>query len=176
MEAEGTTQIIAEIAIAFTGFAGIVGAFGRERLKPDHPHAWLGFWTMIEFGLVTLFAALLPSVLYHVGAGSWDVWKLASSAFALFLLAHLAFVTPLFLRARRGIVWPRGLYIIDVSTLVCLLLAFVSQTTNAFGLLFANRVGGFLLGLYLLLLVSGLNFALLVYLILEPEPESRLPD
>ena len=34
MDAEGTLEVIAEISIAFTGFAGIVGALAGARLRP----------------------------------------------------------------------------------------------------------------------------------------------
>ena len=44
--------------------------------------------------------------------------------------------------------------------------ALVTQWMNALGAGFAAPEGGMLLGLYLLLMVSGFNFALLVYLIL----------
>lgn len=172
MEASGTLQVIAEIAVAFIGFAGIVGALARGQLSPEDPHSWLGFWTMIEFGLAMLLAALLPSLLFHLGTDTPSLWGFSSGVLALYLLVHLTFVTPLFIRARRGVSWPLGIVLLDVATFICLLLAFVSQTLNAFDVGFDTGIGGFLVGLYLLLMVSGLNFALLAYLLLLPEMES----
>ena len=67
MDAEGTLEVIAEIAIAFTGFAGIVGALARERLKPSQPGVWLGFWVMIESSLGVLLAALFPMLPHYLG-------------------------------------------------------------------------------------------------------------
>lgn len=168
MDPSNTTHLIAEVAIGFTGFAGIVGALGRDKLSPADPHLWLGFWTMIEFGLATLFAALLPALLHHLGVGDSDAapWRISSGVFTLFLTAHIALVTPLFIRARTGAGWSRGLVALDIATFLCLITAWVTQAANALGWLFASATGGLLLGLYLLLMVSGFNFALLAYLIL----------
>jgi hypothetical protein len=171
MEAEGTTQVIAEIAVAFIGFAGIVGALARGQLRPDRRHTWLGFWTMIEFGLAMLLAALLPALLYHLGSESTQIWRISSSVFAVFLMAHLSLVTPRYVRARRGVRWPIGIHVLDIALFILLLMAFVSQILNAMGIAFTTPVGGFLIGLYLLLVLSGFNFALLVYLLLLPELE-----
>ena len=176
MNAADTMHLIAEVAIGFTGFAGIVGALGRERLRADDPHLWLGFWTMIEFGLATLLAALLPSVAFHTGLAdsAGGAARLTSGVFTAWLVAHLVLVTPLFVRARRGANWSRGLVTLDVATFLCLLTAFVSQSANMLGRGFESAEGGLLLGLYMLLMVSGFNFALLVYLMLvSPGSESR---
>ena len=169
MDASDSMHVIAEISVGFIGFAGIVGALARGQLTPEHRHTWLGFWTMIEFGLVMLLASLLPSLLALLGAA--NPMRLASALFALFLVGHLALITPRFARARRGVDWPRGILLLDAATFLFLVIAAVSQSANALGLGFATRSGGFLLGLYSLLVVSGLNFALLAYLILLPEAD-----
>ncbi len=171
MDETGTTHVIAELSVGFIGFAGIVGALARGQLVPEHRHTWLGFWTMIEFGLALLFGSLLPSLLHHLGFTPWPAARISSAVLGAFLIGHLTLVTPLFMRARRGVKWPLGIQLLDGTTFLSLILAAVSQALNALGVPFTTSIGGFLLGLYLLLIVSGLNFALLAYLILLPEPD-----
>ena len=132
---------------------------------------------MIEFGLVLLLASLLPALLGLLGVK--DPMRTASSFVALFLIVHIGFVSPLFIRARRGTEWPLGIRLLDIATFTGLLVAVVSQSMNALAFGFATPAGGFLLGLYALLVVSGLNFALLAYLMLLPEadvPEADVPE
>ena len=174
MDPTGTTHVVAEISVAFLGFAGIVGALARGQLTPAHPHTWLGFWTMLEFALALLFASLLPALLNQLGFSAWTSARLASAALGGFLILHLTLVTPLFVRARRGVRWPLSIQLLDLATFASLLIAGLSQTLNALGFAWGSAMGGFLVGLYFLLVVSGLNFALLAYLILLPEPDA--PD
>ena len=123
MEVTGTLEVLAEIAIAFAGFAGIVGALAGTKLSPDHPSVWLPFWCIIEFSLATLFAALLPIVHHELGAPSPLVWALSSGILAAFLLCHFVLVTPRFLRADRQGVRVR-LPWLDAPILLALVLAF----------------------------------------------------
>jgi hypothetical protein len=123
LEATGTLEVLSEIAIAFAGFAGIVGALAGTKLSPDHPSVWLPFWCIIEFSLATLFAALLPIVLHELGAPPPLVWTLSSGTLAAFLLCHFAFITPRFLRADRQGARVRLLWL-DTPILLGLLLAF----------------------------------------------------
>ena len=89
MEAEGTLEVIAEISIAFTGFAGIFGALAGGRLRPDQPHVWLPFWGMIEVGMGTLFAALFPLLPYHLGLPDQQVWSASSGLLVILIACHL---------------------------------------------------------------------------------------
>jgi hypothetical protein len=54
-------------------------------------------------------------------------------------------------------------------------IAFLSQLLNALGLGLQQSVGGFLVGLYLLLLLSGLNFVYLIFVLVRPEDAPRAP-
>ena len=48
-------------------------------------------------------------------------------------------------------------------------LALVSQVLNTFGIGLPQSVGGFLIGLYLLVLVMALNFAYLMYVLVRDD-------
>ncbi len=172
MDAEGTLQVIAEIAIAFTGFAGIIGALGGTRLSPAHLEVWLPFWAMIEGGLGVLFAALFPVLPHHLGVSGQLSWAISSAVVVALLICHFVFFAPRFIRAQRdGSLVKMPAF--DVPVRVCFLVTLVSQVLNTFGLGLPQSAGGFLIGLYSLLLMLGLNFAFLVYVLLRPPDSSR---
>jgi hypothetical protein len=168
MEAEGTLEVVAEISIAFTGFAGIVGALAGAKLRPAHPHVWLGFWLMIEGGLGTLFAALFPMLPYHLGLPDPHVWSASSGFIVILIVCHIAFMSPRFIRAMKNSSYVR-LPALVIGARSALVIALVSQLLNALGVGLPQSAGGFLIGLYCLLLVLGLSFAHLMSVLLRPE-------
>ena len=92
MEAQSTLEVVAEISIAFMGFAGIVGALGGRRLTPERPHVWVPFWVIIEVGLGTLLVALLPMLLHHLGLPDRLVWASSSAFVAILVICHALFM------------------------------------------------------------------------------------
>ncbi len=171
MEAEGTLGVVAEISIAFTGFAGIVGALAGAKLRPAHLQVWLPFWLMIEGGLGTLFAALFPMLPYHLGLSDPHVWSASSGFVVILIVCHIAFMSPRLIRAFKNSSYVRlpALRILQIGARSALVIALVSQLLNALGVGLPQSAGGFLIGLYCLLLVSGLNFAYLMFVLLRPE-------
>jgi hypothetical protein len=172
MEAEGTLEVVAEISIAFTGFAGIVGALAGAKLRPAQPHVWLPFWLMIECGLGTLFVALFPMLPHHLGLADWHVWSASSGFVVILIVFHIAFMSPRFIRASRD---PSSVRLpaLQIAARSAVLIALVSQVLNAVGVGLPQSAGGFLIGLYCLLLISGLNFTYLVFVLLLPEDGTR---
>jgi hypothetical protein len=167
MDAENTLEAIAEIAISITGFAGIVGALAGEKLSPAHPDVWLPFWVMIASGLGILFAALFPFLPHHLGAPDQVSWAVSSAVLAVLTACNLAFFMPRILRAQRdGILVKIPAF--DIPLRASPVLVLVSQALNTLGVGFPRSAGGLLIGLYLVLLVSGLNFAFLLYVLGRP--------
>lgn len=169
VNASDALDAIAQIGVALAGFAGIVGALAGEKLRPRQPEVWYPFWALISSGLGVVFAALLPFVLFQFELGERVAWT-GSSAFLLVLTAgNLAFFLPRILRSARLGVF-RRIPIITVPIDSACVLVLVTQALNVLGVGFAQSVGGFLVGLYLLLVVSTLNFAFLLYVL------GRAPD
>ncbi len=167
MDAESILEAIAEIGVALAGFAGIVGALAGEKLRPADPELWLPFWVMISGGLSIIFAALFPFLPYHFGAPDHVSWA-ASSAFVTVLTAcNLAFFTPRFVRARRD-GFLAGTLAFDVLLYLISFFLLVSQVLNTLGVGLPQSAGGFLIGLYLMLLISALNFVFLLYVLGRP--------
>ena len=172
MDAQGSLEIVAEISIAFTGFAGIVGALAGPKLNPAQRHVWLPFWTMIECGLGTLFAALFPLLPYLLGCPDQVVWAVSSAFVVLLVIAHAAFMAPPFLRAMRDPSYVR-VPALARPLYIAFPLVLLSQTLNALGIGLPQGAGGFFIGLYLLLLISALNFAYLMLVLIRPSGGSR---
>jgi hypothetical protein len=164
MDAESILEAIAEIGVALAGFAGIVGAVAGQRLHSGDSRVWLPFWVMISGGLSIVFAALFPFLPYHFGAAERVLWASSSAYVALLTTVSLVFFVPRFLRVRRDSPLSRML----VFEILLYLLSFallVSQFLNAAGVGLSQSVGGFLAGLYLMLLISALNFVFLLYVL-----------
>jgi hypothetical protein len=169
MNAEGTLETVAEIGISLVGFAGIVGALAGEKIRPAHPGIWIPFWSMISSGLGVVFIALFPFLPYHLGASDHVLWAASSALMIVVLSCNMAFFMPRVQRAQREGVLPKALGF-DVPIRLSMLLTFVSQVLNTLGIGLRQSAGGFLIGLYLILLISGLNFVFLLYF-LERAPE-----
>ncbi len=162
MDAGSTLETIAQIAVALTGFAGIAGALAGEKLSPANPEIWLTFWAMISSSLGVLFAALFPFLPYLLGASDNITWATSSACILAFTACNLAFFMPRILRAQRDGTLPIVLgFVVPLN--VSPLLVLVSQLLNVLGVGLRQSAGGFLVGLYLLLLIAALNFASLLY-------------
>lgn len=168
MDAESfLLEAVAEIGVSLAGFAGIIGALAGEKLRRADPEVWLPFWVMISGGLSIVFAALFPFLPHYLGAPDRVSWA-ASSAFVSILTAcNLVFFSPRFLRARRDGVLARTLAFSVLMHVISFFLL-VSQVLNALGVGLAQSAGGFVSGLYLMLLISALNFVFLLYVLVGP--------
>src|SRR5262249_34547315 len=155
---------IAEIGVSLAGFAGIVGALAGAKLRPADPRLWLPFWVMISSALSIVFAALFPFLPYHFGAPDHISWAASSAFVALLTACNLAFFTPRFLRARRDGVLT-GMAAFDVLLHLISFFLLASQVLNTLGIGLPQSAGGFLAGLYLMLLISALNFVFLLYVL-----------
>lgn len=167
MDAESLLETVADIGVALAGFAGIVGALAGDKLRRENPELYLPFWVMISAGLSMVLAALFPFVPYHLGAPDHISWA-ASSAFVTVLTAgNLAFFSPRFVRARRyGFL--AGTLAFNVLLYLLSFFLLVSQALNTLGVGLRQSAGGVLVGLYLMLLISALNFVFLLYMLGRP--------
>ncbi len=168
MDAESfLLEAIAGIGVSLTGFAGIIGALAGEKFRHADPELWLPFWVMISGGLGIVFAARFPFLPYYLGAPVRVLWG-ASSAFVVILTAcNLVYFAPRCLRAQRDGVLART-FAFSVLMHVISLLLLISQVLNVLGVILPRSAGGFLLGLYLMVLVSALNFVFLLYVLGGP--------
>ncbi len=86
MPASGFLQTLAEISIAFAGFASIVVMFRRR-----DPASWgeadaLRYQTMLTGSLAALFFSVVPITIHFCGASDPVVWRISSVSLAAWLL------------------------------------------------------------------------------------------
>ncbi len=91
---------------------------------------------------------------YYLGAADWLVWATSSGFVLLLFGCHAAFMGPHFLRALRSPSYVR-LGASDFFLRLAFLIVVVTQVLNTIGVVLPHSAGGFLIGLYALLLVCG---------------------
>jgi len=78
-------QTVAEIAIALTGFTGIVAALGWRRDSPWSRFDLARFRTLLISSLAASLFSLLPFLFFHSGVSSDAVWSVGSGLIALYM-------------------------------------------------------------------------------------------
>ena len=90
MENGGILLTIAEVAVAFAGFASIVSVLGRRSSDtPEHINA-LRMRAMILSSLLAVAFSILPFLLHSYGLAGAALWR-TSSVFLLFASTGLAY-------------------------------------------------------------------------------------
>lgn len=159
MEGADLLQTIAEVSVAFAGFAAIVIAVRHRGAQGLEPADAISLQLMLGPSLATVAFSLIPLWLFHVGISADGVWGISSGGMAL----YLSIVTPL--DARRGSRMLRAGQLERKPAAVVAVLgiaALLSQATNASGIVWGRTFGGLLAGLLLLLGLSGFTFFRLV--------------
>ncbi len=80
MTGEGTLWVVAEIAIGFAGFTGVVAVFGKQSWGALNRYRFTALWAT---SLSTMLFALFPFLLVHGGLTEAEVWRYSSGALAL---------------------------------------------------------------------------------------------
>jgi hypothetical protein len=86
VEGSDILQTIAEIAIALTGFTGIVVALGGRTRDGFSGFVMVRFRILLVASLAALAFALLPILLHHLAVPAAVVWSLSSAVVAAFMV------------------------------------------------------------------------------------------
>ena len=161
MREEGLLLTIAEISIGFAGFAGIVALFGRRAAGAWSAIDRIRFDALIAYALTSLFAALLPLVVYYVASDHVSPWKLSSALFGVVLLlfCRVGIRGTLYARASKD---PEaniygGWVLAGLAGLASALLFL-----NALGIVFQGNGAPYLFALFLVLSGAGFFFSRLL--------------
>ena len=86
MQAASTLELVAEVAVAFAGFSGIVGVYRERAGATSDPGPDLRI--LVEYSVYLLAAALLPLFLWHGGVSEYHAWRVASFLSALYTATY----------------------------------------------------------------------------------------
>lgn len=151
MEHQEYLSLIAELAVAFAGFTGIVGVF-RFQAGKWQEFEIANFATMLRASLSALFVSLLPYLLFQLTGNQPISWQIAAAIVALIMSLNLvAFGVKAGLA--RGNRTHRLMF--PIGVVICLV-----NLVAAFGLLTASKT--VLVAVTWQLLVSAHNFVLLI--------------
>jgi len=166
IEAARGLAAVAQIGLGFTGFIAIVVALS------GNPRDWapidrLRVASMLSGSLATMFFALLPFAVVHVGVAPEPTFRLASGLLAAFLVASAGYV---FSRRERREFVPHGVVTRRIVALTTSMRAIVValEVANAGGAFGTAAIGIFFFGLMWLLAECG--FLLVRLLFVRPTP------
>ncbi len=150
---------LAEVSVAFAGFASIVVLFKRRDSGLWRAEDAFRFGIMLEYSLAALFFAVAPVLLGYFEVGRPGVWAASSAALGLFIVVEAPrgwWSARRLARAGR-LNWALNTFIgvLALSSVVALLL-------NVIEVGFHGEGGPYVAGVCVLLLGAGINFYRLV--------------
>lgn len=146
-------QNISQVAVAFTGFTGIVAALGHRGSGRWSSTEVLQLRTLVEPSLIALFGSFIPGTLQLAIQDEVLMWRLSNGALALIGLAG---VVAFILRSRST-----DTTVVQRLLVVVVVLAIGTQLLAVAGVL-TNYELIFVLNLVLALVVAAHNFLLLL--------------
>ena len=150
---------MAELGVAFAGFASVVTVFRRRDDGEWSSADVIRFRLMISASLCVALFAMLPSTFVFFGASSATTWATCSAVFAV----AVSTISAVALRASIRVVAPGGINpVVMWATVAIGLGAILLQVLNASGLFFQREVGPYYAGLLCLLTISAVSFARLL--------------
>jgi hypothetical protein len=165
MSGDDVLLTIAQLAVAFAGFSGVVAVFGQRAVERWSDEDFVRLVFLISSSLVVLFLALLPFFLRLLHCRDAVAWGISSA----FLAASAVALTVSALRRVRAVDSTQPFFL--GATLVNSLLrasAFILQVLNLFGP-FDLEAGPYVVGTGLLLLTAVLPFGTLLYRGIRPK-------
>ena len=167
MELSENLFVIAQIAVAFAGFASLVAVIGHRRGHDDPSWDAARLEGMLRLSLFTGAFALLPFIPYQAGLSQMTTWRLCAGLFAasgvgtmLYTIKRLRRVPNIRIATRWGLFW-MTLSILAQAVLAAASIGWIPKPAAAY-----------LFGLYTYLVITGLIF---LRLIKSLSAEQRLP-
>ena len=156
MEGENVLQTVAEVAVAFAGFTGVVLAFGRRSDRAWSPMDIYRFRVLLGASLQTLLLSLIPLLLYHSGASERTTW--AASSFLVCILLIVILTNDLRYLAPIRDQMARADRILGVIVSVGFACVFAAQVANVFGVFGSRAFAAYLGALIYYLTMASLMF------------------
>ncbi len=173
MDGADELYAIAEFAIGLAGFAAIALVLGRRdsalalvlgrRGGGLDPSSAFAVRSMIVTAVGPGFMAFLPIVLFRLGVEPSELWTIASGAFVATTLCGAIPMAVLQRRNHQEDEEDPTPLPLSVGLWSLLALAVLANLANALGVPAGASVGPYLLGLWLMLAVSGSLFVTMVF-------------
>ncbi len=151
---------IAEVAVAFAGFASLVSILGQRSARDDFRVSSVRMRAMVLYSLLVVAFALFPFVFNRYGLSDEAVWRVSS---ALFAIAVAAVEVWLIRRVMRLHALSHRTLPVLVIVIPTLSLAGLTLLANATIVPSSLTAAVYLTGLGLLLFLAGLVFALILF-------------
>jgi hypothetical protein len=164
---------IAQVAAAFVGFSSVVAIFGRGPEGVWEAADRIRMRNLVEQSLAVAVLGFLPVVLCDLHASESTAWSVSSLVLAFLLALDIAlWGQRAFVLRRLGSlrIWMFVVGLILLGAALCI------QILNLLGLRFTDEAGPYVTGLWLVLLLAGLQFALLVFGRLGDSESARSVD
>ena len=154
MDAEGTLQTIAEVAVTLAGFAALVALFRQRAGGAWTPAALSGLRFMIELSIMLIVLALLPLALRLLGVAEVTVWQSASAIYTVVSIGLLSLNISRLVRLTRAGWGPKtwGFHAVGFA------LGGLVIVANVWNTFVAHQAGYYVLGLVAGIFLVGLQF------------------
>lgn len=165
-----TLHLVAELAVAFAGFASLVSIIGSRRGRDAPEIDASRIRSMLEASLLVAAFTFAPILAHEAGLSVSASWRASSGLFAtaaapvMALQSRRAYAFTGFRMSRS---WQASALALWVATLAAVL-------GTAFGVV-ENAGFGYVLGLFVYLAYAGLLFVRLVVSLLEGAPDRGTP-
>ena len=164
-----TLLTIAEIAVAFAGFTGLIGLFISRNRGVVAEGEVLRFRTMLDYSLITLLAALFPLLPAALQLSDAAIWRISSIAMLLGLAGYWLIIGGSLYRRSVGNRDEASRFIgVFVGGDVILAVLLVE---NAAGLLHTPSFFAYMVAVLWQLIGAIIGFGSVVTLAWEPPPE-----
>lgn len=159
MNQAGLLETIAEVAVAFVGFAGLASIFGRRFSKDEPAVQEERLRGMIHCGLTAVAFAFVPFVIDGAGITGESTWRVSS---ALLGITFLAVTVAMLVRSRRAGVGlgPHPGLAVAVVLMATTLVG--SQILNASGFFQPRASHIYVCGLLVVLAITAMFFTRLL--------------
>lgn len=152
---------IASVAATFAGFSGVVAVFGRRAHGEWFLEDRFRLTNMLVTSLGAGLYAFIPLIEAYLHLHGPTLWTIASLAMFVYCAAFIVTTLPHWLHLitkHPGVLSVPASFIVYLSSTLAALI----QLLNAASILFHREPGPYVLGLVLLLVIAGLQFALMV--------------
>ncbi len=151
---------IAEVAVAFAGFASLVSILGQRSSQDDLRVSSVRMRAMVLYSLLVVAFSLSPFVFNRYGLQDETVWRVSSALFAIAVVAVEVWLIRQVIRLHALSKRSRPVLVIVIPTLS---VASVTLLANATIVPSSLTAAVYLTGLGLLLFLAGLVFWLILF-------------